>query len=206
MQTNGSPLQTPEPAISRSDRDALLRYDRSRVKARKEDAEAYGAHLVAQFEQQVSREYSFNEDATWKAAREDAEAAVNKARQQIAKRCAELGIPRWALPNVAEVSWYRRGENACKERRAELRKVAQTKAEALVKQAKAQIERDSLDFQSQLLAGSLTTVAAKALLDSLPPVASLMPPLNPADFKLLNAEEKAAVECQTWLDAHYNGE
>jgi hypothetical protein len=62
--TNGA-----EPTISRSDRDALLRYDRARLKARKEDAEAYGAHLIAQFEEQLAREYSFDEDATWKARR-----------------------------------------------------------------------------------------------------------------------------------------
>jgi hypothetical protein len=175
-----------EPPITRSDRDALLRYDRSRVKARKDDAEAYGAYLLAQFEEQVAREYSFNEDSTWSAAVAAAEAAVNQARHQIAERCAALGIPRWAQPELGGAYWYDRGANACKKRRAELRKVAESKAEALVKQAKAQIERDSLNFQSQLLTGSLTTAAGKALLDALPPVASLMPPLNLTDFKLLD--------------------
>ena len=66
-----------------------------------------------------------------------------------------------------------------------MRKVAQSRAAALVKQAKSRIERDSLDFQNKLLAGALTTVAARALLDSLPAVESLMPPLNLAEFKLL---------------------
>jgi hypothetical protein len=72
--------------ISRSDRDALLKYDRGRVKARKEDAEAYGAHLIAQFEEQLAREYSFDEDATWKAATESAEQAVKEAQRKIAGR------------------------------------------------------------------------------------------------------------------------
>ena len=175
-----------EPPISRSDRDALLRYDRSRVKARKDDAEAYGAHLLAQFEEQVAHEYSFNEDSTWRAAAEAVAAVASEAQRKIQERCAELGIPKFARPVLASPHWYGRGETAVKERRAELRKVAERKAEALVKQAKAQIERDSLNFQSQLLAGSLTTAAGKALLDALPPVESLMPPLNLTDFKLLD--------------------
>jgi hypothetical protein len=33
------PADGAEPTINRSDRDALLKYDRARVKARKEDAE-----------------------------------------------------------------------------------------------------------------------------------------------------------------------
>jgi hypothetical protein len=120
------PMNTP--AISRSDRDALLKYDRGRVRARKEDAEAYAAHLIAQFEEQLAREYSFDEDATWKAAAESAAEAVKEAQRKIAGRCAELGIPKWAWPSLGGVGWYRRGENVVKERRAELRKVAQSRA------------------------------------------------------------------------------
>jgi hypothetical protein len=169
--------------IGRSDRDALLKYDRSRTRARKEDAEAYGAHLIAQFEEQLAREYSFDEDATWKAAAAAAEEAVKEAQRKIAERCAALGIPKWAWPELSGVGWYRRGENAVKDRRAELRKVAQSRAAALVKAAKARVERDSIDFQSQLLAGSLSSAAAKELLDTLPAIESLMPPLNIAELK-----------------------
>jgi hypothetical protein len=173
-----------EPIINRSDRDALLKYDRSRTRARKEDAEAYGARLIAQFEEQLAKEFSFDSDATWKAARADANEAIEAAQRTIAERCAELGIPKWAQPGL-NLYWWKRGENASKERRAELRKVAQTRADALVKAAKARIERDSVEFQGQLLAGALTTSAARALLDGLPSIESLMPPLDLAEFKLL---------------------
>jgi adenylate kinase len=84
-----------------------------------------------------------------------------------------------------ELYWYKRGENASKERRDELRKVAQSRAAALVKGAKARIERDSLEFQNKLLAGALTTATARTLLDGLPAIESLMPPLDIAEFKLL---------------------
>jgi hypothetical protein len=186
-QNDGQRSVGSEPPISRADRDALLRYDRSRVRAVKQDAEAYGAHLLAQFEQQLAREYSFDEEATWKAATESAAEAVKEAQRKIAERCAELGIPKWAWPELSGVGWYRRGENAVKERRDELRKVAQSRAAALVKAAKARTERDSIEFQGKLLAGALSSAAAKALLDSLPTIESLMPPLDlAAEFKLLD--------------------
>lgn len=167
-----------EPVISRSDRDALLKFERSRVKARKADAEAFGQHLLADFEQQLAREYSFNDDKVWAEARAAAQETHRIAQRTIDERCEQLGIPKWARPELSPPHWYGRGEAACKDRRAELRKVAVSRAESLVKAAKSQIERDSLDFQSKLLAGALSSAEAKALLNSLPPVESLMPLLK----------------------------
>ena len=158
---------------TRADRDALLKYDRSRTRARKEDAEAYGALLVARFEEQLAKEFSFNSDA-WKAAHADANEA---AQRTIAERCAdtrhsEVGAAR-AQPLLAQT-----GRERLEGRRAELRKVAQSRADALLKAAMARIARDSIEFQGQLLAGTLNTAAAKALLDGLPAVESLMTPLD----------------------------
>jgi hypothetical protein len=167
-----------DPAISRSDRDALLRFDRSRVKARMVDAEAYGQHLLAEFEQQLAKEYAFSEDKVWAEARASVQQAHEAAQRTIDERCQQLGIPKWAPPVISTPSWYGRGEASVKDRRAELRKVAVSRAEALVKAAKSQIERDSVEFQGKLLAGALSSVEAKALLDSLPPVESLMPLLK----------------------------
>jgi hypothetical protein len=82
----------------------LLKYDRARTKARKEDAEAYAAHLIAEFERQLAKEFSFDEDAIWKAAAKSVEAAVEDARRVIAARCAELGIPRRGKQAFAEAS------------------------------------------------------------------------------------------------------
>jgi hypothetical protein len=108
------------------------------------------AHLIAQFEEQLAKEFAFDEDATWKAAHEDASAAVEAARRAIAERCEQRGIPKWARPELS-VHWWERGENATKRRREELRKVAQSRASALVKAAKARVERDSIEFQGNLL-------------------------------------------------------
>jgi hypothetical protein len=74
------------------------------------------------FEEQLAKEFAFDEDATWKAAHEDPSAAVEAARCAIAERCEQCGIPKWARPELS-VTWWERGENASKERRAELRKI-----------------------------------------------------------------------------------
>jgi hypothetical protein len=73
----------------------LLKYDRARTKARKEDAEAYAAHLIAEFERQLAKEFSFDEDAIWKAAAKSVEAAVEDARRVIAAR-----VRSWAFRAV----------------------------------------------------------------------------------------------------------
>jgi hypothetical protein len=187
-----------EPVISRSDRDALLKFDRSRVKARKADAEAFGQHLLAEFEQQLAREYSFDDDKVWAEATAAAQEAHKIAQRTIDERCEQLGIPKWARPEFSALRWYGRGEAACKDRRAELRKVAVSRVESLVKAAKSQIERDSLDFQSKLLAGALSSAEAKALLNSLPPVESLMPLLKLSE---ISSKALLAQSEEDWQDA-----
>jgi hypothetical protein len=64
-------------------------------------------------------------------------------------------------------------------RRAELRKVAALRVEALTKEAKQRIEVATLEATSSLLADGLTTDDSKRWLDSLPSVAELMPRLDP---------------------------
>ena len=60
-------------------------------------------------------------------------------------------IPARFAPNVA-FSWRGRGENAIKQRRDELRKVAMTRIAAIEKAACTKIEMSCLDAQSQILA------------------------------------------------------
>ena len=74
--------------------------------------------------------------------------------------------------------WYGRGENSTAERRVELRKVATTRIDALAKAAKTHIERRSVEIQTELLAGRLTTDAAQAFLAAMPTADQLMPVLD----------------------------
>jgi hypothetical protein len=82
-----------------------------------------------------------------------------------------------------QLGWCGRGENAFADRRAELRKVATTRIAADGKQAKAEIERQSLDVQERLLIGGLESDEAQAFVESMPKADELMPPISVAEVE-----------------------
>jgi hypothetical protein len=84
------------------------------------------------------------------------------------------------------VTWYRRGENAAADRRAELRKVATTEAARRMKVAQKEIKRRSVATQERVVIAGFTSEAAQSLLESLPTAEALMPELE------LDAIEKLA--------------
>ncbi len=163
--------------MTKSEREDLAKLIRNREKVLKSAATQRSAELLAEFEQQMASIYSYDQDEVWKSVTEAAAAAVDLAQQTVAARCTELGIPARFAPNVA-FSWRGRGENAIKQRRDELRKVAMTSIAAIEKAACTKIEMSCLDAQSQILAHGLTSAAAIEFFDRLPKVEELMPPLE----------------------------
>jgi hypothetical protein len=170
--------------MTRREREDLAQLVRRREKVAKTQAQQRSAELLADFEAKLAAEYAYDDDAVWKQAKERADAVVQEAEVQIAARCRELGIPPQFAPDLS-LGWYRRGENAVKERRTELRKVATTHIAALERAARSEIERRSVEVQTQLIAGGLTSSAAKSFLESMPTAASLMPPLSVGDVESL---------------------
>lgn len=73
------------------------------------------------------------------------------------------------------LSWYRRGENADRDRRTELRKVAQTELAARGKAAKVEIGRRAADLLTELAGGALKSSESKAFLEAMPSIDELMP-------------------------------
>src|SRR6516165_11349366 len=73
--------------MSKSEREDLARLIRNREKVLKTAAGQRSAELRATFEQQMASVYSYDQDTTWKAATETANAAVAEAREIIAARC-----------------------------------------------------------------------------------------------------------------------
>jgi hypothetical protein len=153
--------------MTRAEREDLQRLIRQRERLLKSAAKERSAELLADFENQMGQEYSFNQDEVWKKAREPADREVKKAQTQIAARCVELGIPKRFAPDLT-LGWWGRGENALKERRSELRKMAQT-------------QMGSLEAQTELACAGLTSEAAKSFVDKLPAIADLMPMLSFAE-------------------------
>jgi hypothetical protein len=164
------------PSLTRGERENLLRLAKMRERVAKTGLAQRSAQLLAEFEQQMASEYSYDQDAVWKAAAAAADREVKKAAAQIAERCRELGIPDRFAPGL-HLSWYDRGENAVGKRRTELRFVAKSRIAEIEKTARSAIERVSLEVQTEILRTALGSAAAAAFLDRMPSVEQLMPPL-----------------------------
>ena len=162
--------------LTRGEREDLLKLIRQRAKIAKQSAAQRSAELRADFEKQISSIYSFDQRKVWQDAQRAVQQAVAEAEARISEECQRLGIPERFRPGVS-AGWYRRGENASAERRAELRRVAYTEIAALEKRAVVEIERQSLIAQTELVAVGLSG-AASAFLEQLPSVESLMPALD----------------------------
>ena len=161
-------------AITKGEREDLKGLIKKREKVMRAEAEKRSAELLADFDAQLAKVYHFDEDAIWKASVEEAEKVIDKAKSEIAARCLKLGIPPEFAPSL-ELGWRGRGQNAIGGRRSELRQMAKSRIAALEKEAFAQIERISLDAQTNLVSQALTTDQAKQFLASFGSVDQLMP-------------------------------
>jgi hypothetical protein len=163
--------------MTKGERDDLVRLIKQREKVAKTAAEQRSAAMLAEFERQVSALHDFNTDEVWSAAAQAAAEAARKANAEVLTRAKELGIPEEFAPRLA-FSWARRGENEYNARRSELRRVAKAEIETVEKLALVQIEAQSVQAQTEVIAHGLTSDAAISFLQSMPSVEKLMPPLD----------------------------
>lgn len=175
--------------LSRSETHDLSMIIKDRTKVLKAHAEEQAAACMADFEKKLAAQYSWDQDETWKAAVEKANAAASACQNIIAARCEELGIPKSFAPRI-EVHWAERGENAVADRRAELRRVAKTSIDAMTKAAITKIEKQSLDLRAQVVAMGLLSADAKLFLDSLAPVEEAMRSLDFGEIELKLEKEQ----------------
>jgi hypothetical protein len=167
--------------MTRAELDDLQRLVRQRENVLKSAAKQRSAELLADCENQMGSEYSFDQDEVWQQAAETAEREVSKAQKQLAARCRELGIPDRFAPSL-NLRWHHRGyDNRIEDRRKELRRMAQTQIAANEQQAIVQIEISCRDAQTQLAMAGLTSEAARAFVDRLPAIDTLMPCLSFAE-------------------------
>jgi hypothetical protein len=167
----------PAPEITKAEQAELQKLINRREKVLRQVAAARSADLMADFEQQMAAEYSFDDRDVWAEATRRGRAAVDEANQKIAEECALLGIPSQFAPCLA-FGWSSRGENASKERRTELRRVAQTRIEAIEKRALVEISHEALLASTEIVSLGLVSEAAQRFLNELAPLERLMPPLD----------------------------
>jgi hypothetical protein len=164
--------------MTKGEREDLYRLVRDRKKVMISAAKQRTAEMIADFENQMGQEYSFDQDEIWAKAMELADAEVQRMQKKIAARCKEMGIPDRFAPSISLV-WHHRGyDNAVKRRRDELRRMAVTQIEAIEQKAIVEIELSCLKAQERIAMAGLTSDAAKEFIAALPSVESLMPALS----------------------------
>ncbi len=163
--------------MTSAERNDLQSLIRQRARLMKTEVKQRRLELMADFERQLSAVFSYDQDETWKGAHALAEQAVKDAQVVIEERCRELNIPKEFAPTIS-MMWFGRGQNAVRDRRAELRTAAKARLDALEATAKTEIERISVNGQTDLIADGLTSEAAQAFLERMPTTESLMPVLE----------------------------
>lgn len=184
--------------MTKGERDDLVRLIKQREKVAKTAAEQRSAAMLAEFERQVSALHDFATDEVWAAAAQAASDAAKKCNEEIAARAKELGIPEEFRPRLT-FGWARRGENEYQGRRAELRRVAKAEIETVEGLARVQIEAQSVEAQTQVIASGLTTDAAISFLEKMPAIESLMPPLDVAAIQAKIAESARSRGARPYL-------
>jgi hypothetical protein len=182
--------------MTKGERTELGQLIRKREKVLKTGAAERSAAMMAEFDRQLAAIYSYDDDEIWKRATDMAKAAVDKAQQEVMERCRDLGIPPEFAPGLS-MSWHGRGQNALSERRAELRRMAKSKIELIEKEAITKIEKMSLAAQTEVIANGLQSDAAKAFLEAMPPIETLMPSVDATEVKQL-VEAKRAKQRANW--------
>lgn len=170
--------------MTKGERAELGQLIRKQERVMKTAATERSAKLLAEFEQQMDEKFSFNDDAIWKQAVEAAKEQVAMANRRIARRCKDLGIPPEFSPSVS-FYWNDQGQNAVDYRRAELRRIAKRKIEAMETEARTQIEKMSLAAQTEVIAHGMKSDAARAFLDKMPSLDTLMPHIDQAGIMAL---------------------
>lgn len=176
--------------MTKGERQELGQLIRKREKVMKAEAEKRSAALLADYDAQSAKIYHWDNDAIWKQAHDEAEKAVEAARQAIAARCQEIGIPAEFAPDLG-LYWSGRGQNALAQRRQEFRQAAKSRIAAMEKEAVAQIELLSLKAQTEIVASGLQSEAAQNFLKTMPTMDALMPPVAPAEIEQLVATRRA---------------
>lgn len=172
---------TDQGMMTKGEREDLQRLVRQREKILKEAAKQRSAELLADFENQMGQEFSFDQDPVWALLAEDAKAFQKKADQMMAESCAKRGVPKRFAPSWS-VHWNHRGyDNLLDKRKAELRRMARTQIAAIEQKAIVDIGMRSVEAQTALAMAGLTSEAAQNFLQALPSIEKLMPSLSFAE-------------------------
>lgn len=155
-----------QPKMTKGERESLEKLVRNNARIAKADAEARGQVLKAHVEGQLAAQFKAD-DECWEDLTTNADELIAKADAELAERCRVRGISDDFRPRLVS-RWYSRGENACPKRRAELRKLAYARVDALVDTAKVEVDREVGRQLTQLLRDGMLSPESRAFLGNMP--------------------------------------
>lgn len=180
------------------ERQQLRQLIRLREQRAKRQVDAFADERLAQFEQEMATVYRAD-DERWARVTAAVRRVEEEANAELRRICDAEGIKEDYAPMYYS-GFSGRRVNADKDRRAELRRVAQTRVKADAKAAKVSVEAASAEVQERLLVGGLRTDEARALVETIPSVESLMPPLPTAE--IIEIEEANGRQRRPWDSRH----
>jgi DNA primase len=167
--------------MSANERTELAKLLRARGRVVRNQIDAQKAVQLAKVEQQLAAKSDKYDDA-WKELAVEVDEKIKQLDKQIVASCHDRGIPQQFRPQAC-LSWYGRGENASKERRAELRRMAQTTIEARAKTAKVQVDQKEAEVLGQIVLAGLTSEEAKRFITTMPTIEALMPQIELSELE-----------------------
>jgi hypothetical protein len=176
------PSSEQSPSMTSKERADLCALIRRRERLGKAALKERHAALNAEGESMLSAEFDA-EDELWADVARAAQAEIARADAEIARRCEAVGVPAKFRPRL-NLSWQSRGANADPRRRAELRGLMRARNDHALKAGENAYERWSVEQQEQVMRGGMGG-DARAYLDDLPSVESLLPALTVAQVKAL---------------------
>ncbi len=169
-----------ESTMTKGERDELAKILKRRARVAKSAVAQRKAELLADVERQLATQHKAD-DAAWAHITRAVAQAIKDGNGVILAEVRARGFPAAFAPKLV-LAWSSRGENGAASRRAELRKVAQTRLDVMEKEAKVAIETAELEGLTRLATGALTSDDARAFLAAMPSLKELMPALSVADL------------------------
>jgi len=164
--------------MTKGELENLLRAFRLNAKAAKTSIVNLGAKLKAEFEVQLNTFYPASGDPVWEEEYKALLGEWEKRRARVDKRSAERGIPERFRPSLQSPRWSYGDEQCYKELRPELRRLAHTQIDLMVKSRLESLDAQSAQVQLSILSHGFVTDEAKRFFSELPAIAELIPPLK----------------------------
>lgn len=161
-----SATDSTDDVMTRAEATELAKVVRMQARVANRRIDELKAERLAEMEATLAAEFQHS-DERWSDLTREASQLVKALDAELAERCEALGLRPEFRPALT-LGWYKRGQNGDAERRAELRKVGQTRIEADARAARTKVEQWQAGACAELVARHITSADARRFLSAMP--------------------------------------